>query len=242
MKLAALYSPFTSFCEGPEDIENGYELFFLFHRRNFYKYLPEDRNTRILVVSSGVGYFQSSLKHWGFKDVLGIDSDPEKVQYAVRKGFESRCENCFEFLDDKVGWYDFIFVEQEVNHLTKEEFVLFLNLCKSALKPEGRVLLSAANCANPLISTEYPGNNVDHFLAIAENGIRQYFDLCGFCDVQVFGHDFYVLWKNPLNYIAKITTSSIHFLLRILFKVYGKNNKIFTKRLGVLAYKKEEGR
>ena len=31
----AFHSPFTTFCEGPEDIEKGYRLFYHFHRRNF---------------------------------------------------------------------------------------------------------------------------------------------------------------------------------------------------------------
>ncbi len=237
MKLTASFSPFTSFCEGPEDIESGFGLFLLFHKRNYGARIPEDRNAETLVVSSGVGYFQHFLKESGFRNVLGIDSDPEKVDYARKRGFRSECACAFEFLETRPEAFDFIFAEQEVNHLTRSEFKRFLELCYAALRPGGRVILAAANCANPLIATEYPGNNMDHYISLAENGIRQYFSLQPFREVHVFPHDFYVLKNNPLNYAAKFATGLFHLFLKIAFKMYGKSNRIFTKRLGVLAIK-----
>lgn len=237
MKLKAVHSPFTTFCEGPENIENGYKLFYLFHKKNYFNRIPKDKNTNILVISSGVGYFQYSLKKWGYSNVLGIDSDSKKIAYAKEKGFNSEEGNCFEFLKDKENKFDLIFAEQEINHLTIEEVLIFLKLCYQALKPEGKLIINAANSANPFISTEYLGNNIDHFTSFTENNLRQCFSLVPFKKPVVFCHDFYVLWYNPLNYVAKAITSSIHLLLFILFKLYGKSNKLFTKRIGVMAEK-----
>jgi len=237
MKLTAIHSPFTSFCEGPEDIEKGYSLFYLFHKKNFFNRIPENKDADILVVSSGVGYFQYSLQQWGYKFVNGIDSDYNKVEYAKMKGFNSECIDCFDFLSTIENQYDLIFAEQEVNHLIRKEFIVFINSCYKALKHDGRLIITAANCANPLIATEYFGNNIDHYTSFTENNLKQYFSLTQFGEVEIFPHDFYVLWKNPLNYIAKVLTGSIHILLKIIFKMYGKSNKIFTKRFGALAIK-----
>jgi len=237
MELTAKHSPFTTFCEGPEEIEGGYKLFLLFHAHNYLSRIPQDKNAKILVVSSGVGYFQNSLKEWGYTNVHGVDSDSSKVKYAQKKGFSSERVDCFDFLKQAKNKYDFIFAEQEMNHLTSSEVQLFLNLCHKALKTGGKLLVNAANCANPLISTEYLGNNIDHYTSFTENNMKQYFSLTEFKEIEVFPHDFYVLWNNPLNYVAKGVTSLIHLILKVLFKMYGKSNKIFTKRLGVLATK-----
>jgi 2-polyprenyl-3-methyl-5-hydroxy-6-metoxy-1,4-benzoquinol methylase len=237
MKLTAIHSPFTTFCEGPDDIESSYRFFYLFHRRNFLHRLPKEKGIEILVISSGVGYFQYSLKKWGYTNVRGIDTDSEKAEYARKKGFLSECIDCFDYLEKNEDFYDLIFAEQEVNHLTRDEFLYFLSLCFNALKPNGQLIITAANCANPLIAPEYLGNNIDHYTSFTENNLMQFFSMTKFKEVEVFPHDFYVLWTNPLNYVAKIVTGGIHFLLKMLFKMYGKSNQIFTKRIGVIATK-----
>ena len=237
MKLTAIHSPFTTFCEGPEEIQKGYHLFYLFHRRNFLHRLPKEKNAEILVVSSGVGYFQYSLKKWGYNRVNGIDSDQVKVEYAAGKGFDSECADCFDYLEKIENRYDLIFAGQEVNHLTRDELIVFLKLSYKALKKDGVLIITAANCANPIISTEYLGNNIDHYTSFTENNMKQYFSMTPFEELEVFPHDFYVLWTNPLNYIAKFLTGCLHFFLKMIFRMYGKSNDIFTKRLGVIAKK-----
>jgi 2-polyprenyl-3-methyl-5-hydroxy-6-metoxy-1,4-benzoquinol methylase len=237
MDLTAKHSPFTTFCEGPDDIERGYKLFFLFHKRNYFNRIPQNKDSEILVVSSGVGYFQNSLKTWGYSNVHGVDSNEDRVKYACNKGFDSECVNCFDFLEKVKNKYDLIFAEQEVNHLTRHEFQNFLNICHKALRVGGMLIINAANCANPFIATEYLGNNIDHYTSFTENNMKQFFSLTPFREIEVFPHDFYVLKANPLNYIAKCITGTIHLLLKIIFMMYGKSNNIFTKRLGVLAIK-----
>ena len=106
-------------------------------------------------------------------------------------------------------------------------------LCRNALRPGGRLVLNAANATNPLIATEHPGNNWDHRLVTAEGNLRQAFERLGFREVVPFPLDFYVLWRNPANYVARMVTGSIHLALRLLFLMYGKDAKIFTKRLGI---------
>ena len=240
MKLTAMYAPFTSFCEGPRNIEKGFKLFNLFHEKNLKKYMPQASNAKIVVVSSGPGYMQDSLQKWGYTcDVLGIDSNETHVRYAQGKGFNSLTGDCLEYLDSHKESYDVIIAEQEVNHLTRDEFLRFLTIAYDALRPEGILLLSAANCANPLIATEYLGNNIDHYLSLSPHGMRQYFQLSPFNHkkIIIFAHDFYVIWYNPFNYIAKALTGCLHLLLRGMFALYGKNNRIFTKRFGVVAVK-----
>jgi SAM-dependent methyltransferase len=237
MHLTAQNSPFTTFCEGPEDIAKGYELFNLFHLRNHADKLPADRHAAILVVSSGVGYFQYFLANLGYDNVTGVDSDPTKVAAAINKGFCSTEGNCFELLAEKNCAFDLIFAEQEINHLTRTEFIKFLECCYRALLPGGKLIVTAANCANPIIAPEYLGNNIDHYTSFTENSLKQYFSLTQFTDLTVFPDDFYVLRHHPLNYPAKAVTMFLHLILKVVFRLYGKSNVIFTKRIGAVAVK-----
>src|SRR6266446_1662710 len=82
IELTAKIERFDTFWEGPEDVEKGYSSFFKFYARNYLKYVPVDRQSRILVISCGPGYFVNLLVQKGYSNVLGIDSDPEKVGYA----------------------------------------------------------------------------------------------------------------------------------------------------------------
>ena len=231
-ELTAKWSPFTTFCEGPDDIEKGFRLFPAFYEKNYKKFLPRDTGAPILVMSSGPGYFQAFLRERGFTNAIGIDTDPSKITIARDRGLRSECLSPFDWLPQAAS-FEFIFGEQEINHLTRREFLALLEKCRVSLRPGGKVLLNAANCANPLVASEYPGNNWDHYLTTAEGNLKQAFSQMGFQEVTVVPLDFYVLWANPLNYVAKIVTGSIHLALKLVFRIYGKNASIFTKRLAV---------
>ena len=230
--LQARWSPFTTFCEGPEDHAKGFALFPAFYGRNYAKWLPKDKTAPILVISSGPGYFQEFLKELGHTDVTGIDTNQAFVDEANERGLNSICASSFDWLP-KEGRFAFIFGEQEINHLTRDELMVLLEKCKASLRTGGRLMLNAANAANPLIATEHPGNNWDHYLVTAEGNLRQAFTRAGFAEIQPLPLDFYVLWKNPLNYVAKAVTSTLHLTIKVLFRMYGKDAKIFTKRLAI---------
>ena len=56
--------------------------------------------------------------------------------------------------------------------------------------------------------------------------------------IRTFPLRIYVFWKNPLNYVGLIVTSGLELFFRIIFKMYGKNVKILSKKLAATALKK----
>src|SRR5919106_331979 len=98
-KLTAKMEPFDSFWEAPDDLEKGYKTLYQFYKHNYLKHLPPNQNARILVVSCGPGYFVNMLSKEGYTNVLGIDSDPQKVQHAREKGLNCTAEEAFPFLE-----------------------------------------------------------------------------------------------------------------------------------------------
>lgn len=238
IELAGKIEPFDSFWEGPTDIESGYHRFGLFYRENYLPYMPANKDAKILVISCGPGYMLNVLKEEGYTNVLGLDSVAEKVDYAVARGFNARTEHGVDYLANSDEIYDVIFCEQEINHLTKDEIMMFLELCWNHLPEDGLFIGHGLNGANPITGSEALAQNFDHFNTFTEYTFRQVLAVNGFGDVQIQPLNNYVFRNNPLNYIAAAIAFTHTMYWRIMFKLYGKFNKVFTKKLAAVGRKK----
>ena len=234
-RLAARLEPFDSYWQAPKDVEKGFSSFTAYYRANYLPHMPADRDARILVISCGPGYLVQMLKEHGYRAVVGIDSDPAKIEVALRHTLPCEAAHAFEYLQSKTGQFDVIIPEQELNHLTLEETVEFLRLCRQALRPGGRTVVYAMNGANPLVGSENLSHNIDHFYNVTEYSLGQILQLAGFADVRVFALRLYVFWKNPLNYVGLAATSLFELVMRIGFILYGKNVRILSKKIAAVA-------
>jgi len=233
--LAARLEPFDSYWQAPKDIDRGFRSFAAYYRANYLGRLPRDKNASILVVSCGPGYLVNVLREQGYTNVLGIDSDPVKVAHAKRHGLPCETARAFEFLSGRVHAYDVIIPEQELNHLTLDETIEFLRLCRAALRPGGTVIVYAMNGANPLVGSENLSHNIDHFYNVTEYSLQQILELAGFREVRVFALKLYVFWKNPLNYVGLAVTTVLELLMRAVFVLYGKQVRVLSKKIAASA-------
>jgi 2-polyprenyl-3-methyl-5-hydroxy-6-metoxy-1,4-benzoquinol methylase len=234
-QLAARLEPFDSYWQAPKDVEKGYDSFAAYYRANYLPNLPPDRNASILVVSCGPGYLVHTLREHGYRNVVGIDSDATKVEHARRRGLPCDTARAFEFLQERAAAYDVIIPEQELNHLTLDETLDFLRLCRVALRPGGTLVVYAMNGANPLVGSENLSHNIDHFYNLTEYSLQQVLELAGFRNVRVFPLKLYVFWMNPLNYVGLAVTSLLELLLRGVFVLYGKKVRVLSKKLAASA-------
>lgn len=237
IELTARTEAFDSFWEGPDDVEAGYRSFGKFYRANYRKYLPEDRDANILVVSCGPGYFVNVLHELGYTRIRGIDSDPEKAAHGARRGLPCARGTAFEELMDAEQPFEAVICEQELNHLTKSEMDDFLRLVWQKLKPGGRIICHGLNGANPIVGAETLAQNIDHFNTFTAYSFEQILRHTGFEGVRIFGLHLYVFYGNPLNYVAWAASACLSLLFRALFVLYGKKNKIFDKKIGAVGFK-----
>ncbi len=235
--LTARVEPFDSYWQAPKDVEKGFSSFRQYYRRNFLPHLGSDRSAATLVVSCGPGYLVDLLAREGYTNVLGIDSDPVKIRHAKNHSLNCRVKEALPFLDDVSAEYDVIVCEQELNHLTKEEMIGFLGTCRAALKPGGKLLVYGLNGANPITGAETLAQNLDHFHTFTEYSLRQALELCGYEQVRVMPLKLYVFYKNPLNYVGMLATGLLETTFRVLFRLYGKSNRIFTKKIAAVCTK-----
>lgn len=235
--LTAQIEPFDTFWEAPANIEKGYGSFGKFYQRNYLKHMNLQSEDQVLVISCGPGYFVDLLKHMGINNVLGIDSDPDKVAYARARRLNCQVANAFAFLKEAPSAYDVIFAEQELNHLTKNEILQLLALCHRSLKPGGILAVHSLNGANPITGSEALAQNFDHYNTMTEYSLRQVLEYSGFQHIQVFPLNLYIFYENPANYVGLFLDAVIQIVLRISFKFYGKSNRIFTKKIAAVSRK-----
>jgi 2-polyprenyl-3-methyl-5-hydroxy-6-metoxy-1,4-benzoquinol methylase len=235
-KLTARLEPFDSYWQAPADVESGYKSFNAYYRANYLPHIPDDRDAKILVISCGPGYLVDLLMKTGYRNVLGIDSDGRKVEHARRRRLTCEVAEVFGFLAmHQGGVYDCIIPEQELNHLTIEETIAFLRLCRGALRPGGSVIVYAMNGANPLVGSENLAHNIDHFYNLTEYSIGQLLQLGGFERIQPFALKLYVFWKNPFNYVGLAVTAVLEAAMKAIFMLYGKKVRIVSKKIAAIA-------
>jgi len=217
MKLSAKMESFDTFWEAPEDIEKGYNKFLKFYKRNYLQHIPKNRDINILILSCGPGYFANLLKQEGYKNVLGIDSDSEKVKYAIQKGLPCERQEAFSYLEGCNQLYDIIIAEQEINHLTIEEILIFFKLCSQRLQSGGALIIHSINGANPIVGVESLTQNIDHFNSFTEYSLKQILEYGIFENIKIIPLNLYIFYENPLNYIGLFADKllSIFFLFFI---------------------------
>ena len=235
-RLSARLEPFDSYWQAPEAVDSGYRSFSAYYRANYLPQLPADHGARILVVSCGPGYLVNLLTQVGYRNLIGIDSDPAKIEHARRKGLPCETADAFAFLTQReAAEFDVIIPEQELNHLTLDETIEFLSLCRKALRPGGKVIVYAMNGANPFVGSENLSHNIDHFYNVTEYSLEQILKLAGFSGVRVFALKLYVFWKNPLNYVGLAVTGTLELAMRMLFRMYGKKVRVLSKKIAASA-------
>jgi hypothetical protein len=89
-----------------------------------------------------------------------------------------------------------------------------------------------------MTGAEALAQNFDHFNTFTEYTLRQILGYCGFGDTQIIPLNLYVFKGNPFNYVAKAVSDFYTLWFRITFKLYGKFNRVFTKKIGAVCKKK----
>jgi SAM-dependent methyltransferase len=232
--LTARMEPFDSFWEAPTDVEKGYRTFAKFYAANYLGHFDAARDARILVVSCGPGYMVNLLAQNGYRNVQGIDSFPDKIEWARRHDLPCQVARAFGFLRESEPW-DVIFCEQEINHLTKPEILAFLGLCRQRLRRGGQLFIHAINGANPFTGSESRAGNFDHYNSFTEYSLQQVLEHTGFVEVRILPLNLYVFWRNPLNYVAFLVAKLNDLFFRAQYLLVGKSARVYTKKIGAVA-------
>jgi len=99
------------------------------------------------------------------------------------------------------------------------------------------LIVHALNGANPITGAEALAQNFDHYNTFTEYTFRQVLEHAEFEDVDVLALNLYVFHKNPFNWVAWGAATLLTLCFRAAFILYGKSNRIFTKKIAAVCRK-----
>ncbi|MBI4947480.1 MAG: class I SAM-dependent methyltransferase [Bacteroidetes bacterium] len=221
-----------------QNIEKEYKDHFLYFNKNYSRFLPSDKNARILDAGCGLGHFLFYLNKLGYTNSVGIDLSEELVDFCKQKGFHAESSDFFNYLKNHKNTFDAIVINDVIEHLFKEEIMDLLDIILESLRPNGCVMIKTPNMANPYTAASSVYIDFTHETAFTETSMKEVLAVTNFKKVIVIGTDIYVFSMNPINHLAKC-------IAYISFKIYyfrnwlygRKSLKIFEKDLLAVAYK-----
>ncbi len=230
------FSSHTSFFGKPsiEKIKNKYPVWKFYYS----KFLPKNKNAKILDVGTGEGGFVNWLQAISYRNSFGIDISKEEVEIGKKMGIKSiKHEDVFEFLQEKINSYDIIFARDFLEHFEKNEIITILELFYNSLKPKGKLVIKVPNAEGPF-GTHYLYSDFTHEIAFTERSLNQIFKIVGFKKVYCYPT------SPPSNRFSSLGRSFlwkiIEFLLSfITFAETGSSKGIFTRNIISIALKKD---
>jgi SAM-dependent methyltransferase len=116
-------------------------------------WLPADRNTPILDIGCGPGYFLYLLAELGYTDVTGVDSSPEQISLARQFCPHAKIvqDDLRTILAQHPGTFGLISGFDVVEHFRKDEIPALFALLAQALLPGGRLIVQTPNAESPWV-------------------------------------------------------------------------------------------
>lgn len=153
-------------------------------RRLFGPLLPAAPDAAIVDVGCGSGSLLWWLQQMGYRRAEGIDVSPEQVELAAQLGVRNvRQADLREFLSAHGERFDAVILRDVIEHFDRPTVLDVLRLCRSALRPGGRIVLQVPNAESPFFGRIRYGD-FTHELAFSVSSLEQLLAVCGFESVQ----------------------------------------------------------
>jgi len=223
----------TQYKEQTDFSINKIRLEFNTYDRNFKKFLPCNKNVKILEIGFGTGYFLKYLLENGYRNIYGIELSDEETEF-VKKNVHNNVECVDEtekFLDKHQNEYDFICMFQVLEHIPKSETINLLKKIRASLRNNGIFIATVPNSSNPFNIFAFGADFTHEFIFNAKS-LAQVNKLAAFSDTQIYPcREENLSWHSK---ITNITAPIFHFLLKIfvgLNRCYLSPNDFYTKNL-----------
>lgn len=159
--------------------------FSLFERG--YPELPAARDAVVGDLGCGMCEWLLWLRSRGYTNLWGADYSAADLRHGRENGLEDLVQgDAVAALGDKPGHFDLLHAKDVVEHLTRDELFVFLEACRRALKPGGRLWLLTFNAQSPLANAVRYGD-LTHETGFTPGSMGQALRAGGFEVVSVRG-------------------------------------------------------
>lgn len=146
-------------------------------------WLPADKNAAIADLGCGWGALLHFFKARGYQNVTGVDVSAAQVAIARQTGAEVIQGSAADFAAKNPGRFDLLAALDIVEHLTRDEALQFLDACKLALKPGGRLIIQTPNADSPMVDSVRYGD-VTHETCYNASSLGSLLRTCGFTAIE----------------------------------------------------------
>lgn len=148
------------------------------------KYLPVSLNARCLDIPCGYGNFLYFLNSRGYRNIQGFDLDEAQVKLANLLNLPAVAKDVFSVLSTADESYDLISSIDFIEHLSKDNALIFIDECKKSLKVGG-VLIIRTPCADGPFGAHDAANDLTHEWSMTSNVLRTILEMSGFSKVEL---------------------------------------------------------
>jgi predicted TPR repeat methyltransferase len=150
------------------------------------KHFPSDKQVRIADLGCGYGKYLLTLKKNEYTNLIGVDISSEQVEAAKSFGLTHVQQGeLMTFLHHQPPGIDIILLMDIIEHLTFQEVFDLLELAKTRLSINGKLILHVPN-AEGIFGMRIRYGDITHESAYSPSSIRQLLYSNGFKKVDVY--------------------------------------------------------
>jgi SAM-dependent methyltransferase len=215
-------------------------------QRLIRKYVPPNKNIRILDLGCGHGAFLYFLQQAGYQEIHGVDVSAEQVTLAHKLGISSVEQQDIALyltsVDDET--VDVVFLMDVLEHLTRPELFDILDGVFRILRPGGKCIAHVPNAAG-LYGMQVRYGDLTHEITFTPQSAQQAFSCVGFQPIQCYEDKpvihgpisivRWLLWKLgtlPSRLLLAAETGDTVFILsqNMLITAVKRNAKVYPQR------------
>lgn len=157
------------------------------------RWLPFDRNARILDLGCGAGILLEWLRDdRGFSQTIGLDLSEGQVKFARSLGLNvEQNSSPAQWLSTQQP-FDVIFLVDVLEHLSSDDATKILRVIAASLRPGGRVILRVPN-ANSSFASRYRYIDATHERSYTEVSLRSQLLEAGLMDIEIRDDDIWAV-------------------------------------------------
>jgi 2-polyprenyl-3-methyl-5-hydroxy-6-metoxy-1,4-benzoquinol methylase len=205
---------------------------FIVWQNYFGRFLPKDKNIKILDFGCGNGGFVYWLQQVGYQNAEGIDISKEQVKLAEKLGIKNiYCAKDINATDK----YNVLFMKDVLEHFTKDEILVLLEKVYKALKINGLLIIQAPNAEN-FLSGRLRYGDFTHEISFTSESMSQVLLVSGFKNIGIYGT------QPVIHGIKSLTRFILWKIIELSLRMYllietGSGKGIFTQNIIVVANK-----
>jgi cyclopropane fatty-acyl-phospholipid synthase-like methyltransferase len=179
---------------------------------------PLARDAVVLDVGCGKGEWLAWLHQRGHSDLHGVDASESDIAIARQTTPSATLTlgDATELLSRSENSFDLIHAKDVVEHMSKDEFIAFLQAAHRALRPGGRIWLLTFNAQAPLAGATRYGD-FTHESGHTPLSFSQCFRACGFTDVTVRG--IHYCSRSLGGRVRAVMASAVHAVARLMLRL-----------------------